>query len=331
MFKRACIAALFVATTSQASSPPSDFYEDSRRGWFWFEDPEQIEEALEEELPLPSQETENSEKSESELVRLDVAWLRDKIPEYRDEALNKPTRENIARFMYAQRYMLDMSTRFANAAMDFSKFEPELDESRRRPWTTFSLNAFKDETRTAVRDVLSAINENTHIWFFFSSDCNFCVQQIGVLKEMKARFDINVLAVSLDGGTLPGLDGFEMVVDTNGVAQEFGVQFTPTLLLAENGGENFTRLGEGLTALPVLQDRLLVAARMQNLITNEQYQLTQNVRDINVLYDVDGEMLADAELLESDPGYLAELLRSKLGSSRPAGSQEFDFNVETQQ
>lgn len=323
MFRYLSLAALVISFSASAASPPSNFYEDSRRGWFWFEDPELIEEELYDELELPSMDESNDELTERELVRLDVAWLREKIPEYKDAAINNPTRENIARFMYAQRYMLDMSSRFAAAAMEFSKFETELDEGRRRPLTAFSLNAFRDETRNSLRSVLSAVNENAHIWFFFSSDCSYCVQQIGVLRSLRSRFDVEVLAISLDGGTLPGLESFEVVVDTNGVGESFGVQFTPTLMLVENDGESFTKLGEGLTTLPALQDRVLLAARMQNIITNEQYQLTQRVRDINVLHDVDGAMLADAELMETDPGYLAEILRAQLSDSRPVGAQLF--------
>lgn len=326
MFRYLGLAALVLSFGASAASPPANFYEDSRRGWFWFEDPELIEdeELLQEGLELPSADASNEELNERELIRLDVAWLRDKIPEYKDAAINNPTRENIARFMYAQRYMLDMSSRFASAAMEFSQFEVELDETRRRPISAFSLNAFRSETRQSIRDVLSAINKSAHIWFFFSSDCTYCVEQIGVLRQIKARFNLEVLAISLDGGMLPGIESFEVVVDTNGVGETFGVQYTPTLMLVENGGESFTKLGEGLTPLPLVQERMLLAARMQSIITSEQYQLTQNVRDINVLNDVDGTILADSELIETDPGYLAEILRSQLGNARPAGAQLFN-------
>ena len=65
------------------------------------------------------------EKKE-EKVRLDVAWLRSKIPEYQEVAINNPTRENIARYMYVQRYMLDMGSRFATKTTEFNQFESEL-------------------------------------------------------------------------------------------------------------------------------------------------------------------------------------------------------------
>lgn len=329
MLVRMFITILCLGVTSnafaQSQNTPSDFYQDKERGWFWFEDPEVVEEEPEKKTPLPTPSPSKTEnKDDEELVRLDVKWLKQKIPEFRNAAINNPTNKNIARFLYAQRYMLDMATRFSNRAVEFSKFEAELDENRRRPMNRFSLNAFEDQTRNAISDVISNINSKAHLWFFFSSDCSYCVQQIGVLKELQIRFDIDVLAISLDGGTLPGLEQFETVIDTAGVAEQFNVRFTPTIILAENEGKGFARLGEGVTPLPTLQDRLLVGAKMQNIITDKQYQLTQDVRDINVLTDVDGTMLADAELLEKDPGYLAEILKSKLGIASPAGSKTFN-------
>ena len=310
---------------AQSQNTPPDFYQDKERGWFWFEDPEVVEDEPEKKPSPPTPSPSKTEtKDDEKLVRLDVKWLKEKIPEVRDAAINNPTNKNIARFLYAQRYMLDMATRFSTRAVEFSKFEAELDESRRRPMNTLSLNAFKDQTKNAISEVISNVNSKAHLWFFFSSDCSYCVQQISVLKELQIRFDIDVLAISLDGGRLPGLEQFETVVDTAGVAEQFNVRYTPTIILAENEGKGFARLGEGLTSLPTLQDRLLVGARMQNIITNKQYQLTQDVREINVLTDVDGTMLADADLLEKDPGYLAEILKSKLGVSSPAGSNTYN-------
>ena len=115
-----------------------------------------------------------------------------------------------------------------------------------------------------------------------------------------------------------------LVVDKTNVAQRFGVQFTPTMFMALNDGTGFTKIGEGLTTLPLMQDRILLSARLKNVITDEQYQQTQNVREINVLTDTDGTMLADAELIENDPGYLAEILKAKLADSKPVGAQLFN-------
>lgn len=307
-----------------ASAEPT-FYGDKFRGWYWFEEPpaEPEEKPQEEKPPTPTQQKSEDEKKEDK-IRLDVAWLRSKIPEYQEAAINNPTRENLARYLYTQRYMLDISSRFATKATEFNRFESELDETKRRPMSSFSLNVFKEETKKSISQVLDSINEKTHIWFFFSSNCAYCKQQLPLLKELNIRFGVNILAISMDGSVLPDMDDMEVVVDKTNVAERFGVKFTPTMFMALNDGSGFTKIGEGLTTLPLMQDRILLSARLKNVITDEQYQSTQNVREINVLTDTDGTMLADAELIEKDPGYLAEILKSKLADSKPVGAQLFN-------
>lgn len=287
------------------------FYGDQERGWFWFEQKlKELEEEPKKPVAPAAQSSKKSEEDES--IAIDIKWLRKNLPRLRETAINNPTRENIAAHMYAQRYMLDMSSRFSNKSMEFMEFEGPLDESKRRPYAAFSLAAFKEEQKNNIKRVIEKVNSNSHIWFFYASDCPYCIKQVGVLRELQVRFGLDVLAISMDGGTLPGVENFTNVVDTSGVAQRFGVQYTPTMFLALDGDKGFTSIGEGLTTLPSLQERILLGARMQNLITDDEYQSTQDVREINVLSNENGTMVVDKELIESDPGYLAEILRQKL-------------------
>lgn len=328
ILKKTILATLLLAScfNASAASTPSPFYGDKFRGWYWFEDPpENSEDELEKEkTPAPAPKAEPKQDQTEDKVRLDVAWLKSKMPEYQEAAINNPTRENIARYMYVQRYMLDISSRFATKTMEFTEFESELDETKRRPMSSFSLNVFKDETKKSISTVIDSINEKSHLWFFFSSNCTYCMKQLPLLKELKIRFGMNILGISMDGSVLPGMEEIEIVVDKTNVAQRFGVKFTPTMFMAMNDGNGFTKIGEGLTSLPQMQDRILLSARLKNVITDKQYQSTQNVREINVLTDTDGTMLADAELIENDPGYLAEILKSKLADSQPVGAQLFN-------
>lgn len=311
--RQALFFVLMATVSLQAVGQDRDgYYEERQRGWFWFE---QQEEPEEEKTKEEVTATANSDKTDQEKVRIDVKWLRENLPKLREAAINNPSRENIARHQFAQRYMLDLSSRYANKSMEFMQFETALDESKRRPYAAFSLNAFKDSQKQNIKSALSKINSNSHIWFFYSSTCPYCAKQVPVLQELSIRFNIDILAISMDGRRLPGTEEFTNVIDHSGVARKFNVRATPTILLAQDGGEGFTTLGEGLIALPQLQDRILLAARMQNIITDDEYESTQEVREINVLSDEDGVMLADKNKLENDPGYLAEVLRQKLMGS----------------
>jgi|SRR5690554_1979936 len=297
---------------AQEQNPPS-FYEKKEEGWFWHEPIEELEQEEVEEpkdTPAPAQ---AEMKKEPEKVPLDVDWLKENIPVLMKNAINNPTPENIAAYAYAQRLMMDMSSRFASRMMDFMSLEHELSEENRRPTSAFSLRTFKDETAKGVKKAIDKIGKNAHVWFFFRSDCPYCAQQIPILKELARRYDLDVLAVSMDGETMPGLTDFDVVVDTNyQVSSELNVQYTPTIFIVSNDGENFANIAEGLTILPDLEDRLLLVAQKQGFITEEDYMYATNVRDINVVAREDGTILADKAAIEEDPGYLADLLRERL-------------------
>lgn len=329
----ALIGALLVSggALGQEQKRPS-FYQDRERGWFWHESEiEPVEEEeVEEEIPVVLVEPSEPQDAKPDLVRLDVAWLRDNIDRLKIQAIENPNDiKNIAAYAYAQRLMLDMSTRFSTSMMDFMAMESLLDESQRRPTSTLSLNVFERETAYALSDTIKSLSDSTHIWFFYTSDCPYCLQQLPIVREFARRYELQVLAISLDGGILPGAETMETVFDLDlKVANMFDLQYTPTLVLAKSvdslSDSDFIKLSEGLVTLPTLERTTLLAARDMGAITAEQYALTTEVREINVMRNEDGVLQAERELLENDPGYLAELLRERLREiARPVGATPY--------
>jgi conjugal transfer pilus assembly protein TraF len=310
----AALASICFFASAQSEQP--DFYSDKQRGWFWHEtEPEQPE-----ETEYQQNNTVNSEKSE-ERVTLDVDWLRKNLDGIRDDAINKPTPENLAAYAYAQRLMLDLSTRFSSKMMEFMEIETLLDESKRRPTTSMALASFSHETRNALTNIMDKVKENNHVWFFYKTTCSYCMKQIPVLKEFSYRYGVKILAISMDGGTLPGMEDFDVVYDNSGnVTKQFNVTVTPTMFVAQNDGKRFIPLTQGLHTLPEIEKRLLLVSRDAEIITTEEYQRAQSVREVNVFKNSDGEITANKERLENDPGHLADLLRAKLKGVANFGS-----------
>jgi len=319
----ACLVITLTAPSAALAQDKPSFYQEKERGWFWHEtDPEPEEEKPKEKkevVVVPPKE----EKSEK--VPLDVEWLRKNVELLMVEAIENPTYENKAAFAYAQRLMTDMSSRFSRGMTEFVQMERQLDESARRPTSTLSLNVFKKETADQLAATIKSLSAKSHLWFFYSSDCPYCAQQLPIMKEFARRYDLNILAISVDTGILPGTEKMETVFDQDlKVFNQFNLKYTPSIVLAKSAfqrGEKkaFTIVGEGLTTLPDLERKTLLAARDMNVLTKEQYALTTDVREINVLEDENGVLQADRELLESDKGYLAELLRRKLNDIAPVG------------
>lgn len=316
----ACLVIGIMSLQCFAADPedPNSFYKDRERGWFWHES---METTVDPESP-PLEPQPMVLAPPKEQVALNVDWLKENMPILRDRAINNPTDENLANYAYSQRLWLDMSTRFANRMTDYMVTETMLDESQRRPTAAFALNAFQEERAVVVKEAIAEVKQNSRgIFFFFASDCGYCHKMLPVLLEFKRRHQIEILAISLDGRTIPGMEAFQVVADPeHRVAQQFNVSLTPTLHLVAN--DNSAELVvEGLKPLNDIEDRLLLAGRKNGMLSEELYAKTRSVRDVSVFKNEDGNLMADKERMENDPAYLAELLKMRLSDSQPFGTK----------
>ena len=318
LISAAVLCSLMISTV-HSQEKEKGFYEDKERGWFWLEEP-MAEEEVKPPTPITPSPIQPSEPKE--MVELDYEWLKENFEKIMAKAMNNPTEANVANFAYTQRLMLDMSSRFQSRMTDFMMGEEALDESIRRPNSAFALNEFKSEVNERVANTISQISEDSlGIWFFYSSTCQYCLKMIPVIKRFQQNYGVKVLAVSLDGGIIPGMEDMEIVFDNNQeVARKFDVTMTPTTMLVMK--DNTTELvAAGMRSLPELEKRYIRAARIKGLIDNETYQRTKSVYEKNIYNNENGVLMISKEKLEDDPRFLSEALKSRLSDVTAFGTQ----------
>ncbi|WP_282109298.1 conjugal transfer protein TraF [Shewanella algicola] len=296
-----------------------DFYDQSQRGWFWHETAPVIEEPEEiEDAPPPA--TEQQKSPEEQMVNIDVEWLKKNLPNLQAKAISNPTTENLGAFYAAQRLMLDYSSQFANKSSEFFRKEASwLSEDHRRPTDSFMLNRFKSDVLKAQRPVIEKVASQAGIWFFFSSTCPYCLKQLPLVQFLSREYGMNVLYVSLDGGSIPGIPDDKVVIDYNGQAsKEFNVTVTPTTFLVSNDASKFELLSNGVSALPKIQDALVTAAHKYDWISDNEYKSVQSVRRSNVL---ENGLLQIKESELSNPEFLYQALQRRVDlTTSPVGT-----------
>ena len=183
------------------------FYFREQEGWFWYEREPELPPAP--EAPPPTEPAAPPQPPLAETApegprTLSAEWLREHIGEYRDLAIDDPTPENVALYLYLQRVALDKSSRFAAATQRAVQLDPFLDEITQRPTATFAANLTNRQAGDQRDAALARIAERAGVLFFFRSDCPYCEAQAPLLKLLENRFGFSMLAVSLDGAPLPG-------------------------------------------------------------------------------------------------------------------------------
>ncbi|MCF8005111.1 MAG: conjugal transfer protein TraF [Chromatiaceae bacterium] len=317
--------ALGLAIALIASSPPASavevasFYERSAEGWFWYaeeppepEIPEPEPESLPEPAPAPepppplAQPSPPEEPVPSGPAPLSAAWLRENLERYRDQAIDDPSPNNVALYLYLQRLVLDKAERFAEATQRAVWADPLLDETTRRPLATFAANLANREAGAARDAALNLIAEQAGLWFFYRADCPYCEAQAPLLDLLTTRYGLAVRAVALDGRPLPG--GFFPSFATDvGQAKALGVVSTPALFLVRPPA-GVVPIAQGVLSLAELQERLVNAATEAGWIPEHWRERTRaRVTDLRL----DGTPLPTSDLAGDDPDQLLERLRSR--------------------
>ena len=300
------------------------FYEDKERGWFWYE-PEPVAEPEPEPEPNPMPTPEPLKKPVATVQArpqpdqpLSSAWFRANLTKYRDTAIDDPTPDNVSRYLYLQRVMLDKAERFTEVSQRVVMADPLLDENSRRPIATFGANAMDEQAEQGVNKAIKHIARQAGLWFFYSSTCSYCIKEAGVLNGLSHAHGFKVLPIALDGLPLPGNDFPHFTVD-QGQARRLGVDTTPALFLVKPGADgDVIQLGQGLLAGEDIIKRALVLGYQRGWLDKDGFDETRKAKPLT-LDPATVQSLTDADI--SDPALLADKIKTALRGQLPGGGQ----------
>jgi conjugal transfer pilus assembly protein TraF len=290
---------LGVCLTAPLRPEAAGFYFREKEGWFWYErDPVPGPEPK----PPPVSPPVAAKAAPQGPSPLSAQWLREHLGAYRDAAIDDPTAQNVAPYLYLQRVALDKARRFAAATQRAVQCDPFLDELTQRPTATFAANLVNREAGEARDQVLSDIAAQAGVMFFFRSDCPYCEVEAPLLEMLTTRYGFAILPVSLDGAPLPG-GVFPAFSRDRGQAEALGVVSTPALFLARPP-DVLLPLSQGLLSLAQLKDRVVRAAVDAGWISADAYTRTRPVT-------ADLTLAASAlpDVLPEDPSALLRVLQ----------------------
>ena len=179
-------------------------------------------------------------------------------------AIDNPTKENVANYMYAQRVVLDKSQNFSERVKEVVATDPFLDENNRVPLAQFAQVEFTRQERRGRAEALDFIAKSAGIWVFIDKPekCTACAAYVndvllspvgGIKKEH--GFSVRVVDVSTEAGI--------------NAARRLSLTVTPTtvLVIPPNG---YYLVSQGLMSSERLHERIVIAAKTNGLLTPEQ-------------------------------------------------------------
>lgn len=242
------------AAARDESSRP--YWSDRWRGWHFYEDPpaEEAEPAIRPTPASPSRPATPTRPPElAELERLQKT-----LEELRHIAIMRPTESNVRRYMELEMQVVNRASYFADVAQRVAWATPELDPTLQgRPVNAQALDVFERQQRTDRSASVAALGRDHVLFFFYRSDCPYCHTFAPTLQAFEAKHGIQIVAVSVDGGPMPG---FPLARPDNGIATALQVNQVPAVFLAQPSTGKITPIGSGVLSESQLLERIAIVS-----------------------------------------------------------------------
>lgn len=219
-----------------AISSNMDSSEDERYvGWYWKNPVPETEEKTEDkeerkELPpLPS---------ESELMSMHPKDIEKMQEEYLDQAVWRPTPQNVANYVIMKDVMRRKSKAFTAVHSMVVQLQPELNASKDYPGNSRGRQEFQEARNTEIDQfLLSKKNEYAYI-LLTSDNCPRCENQKQILSFMQNSIPWRVEEINITGRP--------------DVALRFNISYTPSLIMISPYSDSHMPITAGIET----QDRI---------------------------------------------------------------------------
>jgi conjugal transfer pilus assembly protein TraF len=243
-----------------ASIPVSPYWADTWRGWHFYEEPEPEASEASASTPKPPVNpptppipaAPKRPTKAPELVEFER--LQKAVESYRNIAIMRPTEANVRRYMALEAKVVARASYFADVAQHVAWSTPELDPTQQGlPVNAKALEVFDRDQLAERSRTITALGKNHVLFFFYRSDCPYCHALAPTLAAFESRHGIRVVAISVDGGQMPGFA--DARVD-NGIANTLKVTQVPAVFLAQPFTGKITPIGFGVLSEAELLERI---------------------------------------------------------------------------
>ena len=245
---------------SSAEDTTSRYWSDRWRGWHFYEDPAPEER---ERPALPDKTVPVAPPVQPgrapELIEFER--LQKTLEDTRNIAIMRPSEANVRRYMELEAQVVARASTFADVAQRVAWATPELDPTLHgRPVNAKALEVFEQNELADRARSIGHLGKDHVLFFFYRSDCPYCHAFAPTLDAFSARRGIQVVAISVDGGPMPG---FPNARPDNGIATTLKVTQVPAVFLAQPFTGKITPIGFGVLSESQLLERIVAVASPQ--------------------------------------------------------------------
>lgn len=235
-------------SAQSAAAQPALFYDDTKRGWFWYEEsPVEAEQEPEPETParpVPSLQAHTTE----ELWDMHPDDFHELLMELQKEAVRRPTEQNVLEYITIQDIARRKAAAYANVAAYVTQKYAEFDLTQAYPSAMPGVRARVQQQQQEVGRTIQSGAGDHALLYFTDPGCSYCVEQTRIMGHFTDRYRWEVKEIDIRAR--PDL------------AAQFGAQRTPTLLLIKRHHSDHLTVATGVISLDELERKLYRSIRL---------------------------------------------------------------------
>ena len=222
------------------------FYNDTKHGWFWYEDPTM--EVDEEENKPPRKIPSLDAYAIEDLWTLHPDDFQGLLNDLQKKAVRYPNEQNILEYLTMQDIARRKALAYTNATMYVTQKYGELfNVSQIYPTAGPGITARVKMQQSEIFQTISQAGNSHALIYFTSPNCGFCEKQAQILAYFMDKYHWPIKAVDISRH--------------KNAATRFNISVTPTLLLIKKGQEKHMLVATGVIALSELERKLYRAIR----------------------------------------------------------------------
>lgn len=237
-----------------ASDASSRFIGTHEKGWHWYEAMPVEEEQKEEEKKPEEISSEPSKQPQKKTPSEVVASYRKQLENLLAKAWIEPTPQNILNYQRMQKDMVDRSKVFSDVWMETVFLNPSLDNTIANPVNQKGRHIQLDLEKNQTVDTIKGLSQEYGLFFFFSSNCEFCHQFAPIVKQFSEKYGWEVLPITLDGGSL---EEFPNAQRDNGLFSQWNTEVLPALFAVNPNTGHVIPIAFGLTGIDQMEIRIM--------------------------------------------------------------------------
>lgn len=192
--------------------------------------------------PKDSKKEEATSPTIAQIATNKTKEIKKRHQELLDIATHFPTQENIRNYIEFNQMMLDKSSYFAEVSKRAIWQTPEINYALKRPINSAGKRVWIEEKNKKEVQAVRSLKDKFGIFFFYRSDCPYCHAFSPTLKKLAKEFDIDIMAISMDGVKLSEWPNSKI---DSGQAQKLGITTVPATIAFDKKTSQIIPIGFG--------------------------------------------------------------------------------------